>query len=306
MRAQTSPFRTTRIRVVRSDGEELVMGDGMPWVIPQGGLDGFAKLNLSVSTSQNVLTDGSSLVSKRVDETDREVKATYIGPDRPGARARAVAFFNPRFSFAMHATVGNRTRWCEGELSGFDCPARSPRLPVALTFTLTCLDPFWRSEDHNDFDFGDSRPYLGWPYVSHVRMVGPKGERHPVGNPVSVLIYDGKNTLVNTGDVEAPYAIQVRASGELVNPTITKDGKFIKVLVKMVSGDVLLIDYESRRLPQVTLNGRNVIQQCSRNSSFTGMMIQPGSNVFTFTIDNTSNRLLADVRVLYYKRYLGV
>lgn len=292
-------------RFVRSDGEEFNFGRG-GWMILKDGFEDAANLAYTVSTSKNILTDGSSLVAKRAEETDRTITAEYRGDSPDRARSEAIAFFNFRFSFELHVTYRGNSRWCLGELKGFKADSGSPFDDPRITVTLLCLDPFWRSESHNDFAFGDSTPMLGWPYVSHVRMVGPKGERYPVGNPVSILIYDGKNTLINTGDVEAPYTIQVRAGGELINPTITKDGKFIKVLVTMQSGDVLLIDYESRRTPQVTLNGKNVIQQCSRDSSFTGMMIQPGTNVFTFTIDNTINRLLSDVRILYYKRYTGV
>ena len=307
MRDPFAGDRTTRVRLVRSDGEELVMGDGLPWVIEFDGLDGFARLDLSVSTSQNVLTDGSSLVSKRVNETDREVKATYIGSDRPGARARAVAFFNPRFSFAMHATVGNRTRWCEGELSGFDCPARSPRLPVALTFTLTCLDPFWRSENGHTESFTDSRPMFGFPYVCKTKGTKDRsGKKLTYGAPASILIYDGENTIYNDGDVPCMYRIHTDFNGSVTNPVYTKDGRFVKVVHAFSDGDELLIDFESAP-PKVEINGKTAIKNCTRDSSFTGMEMQPGDNVFDYSCDDpTNHKAYMDVQLLYNDRYLGV
>lgn len=299
--------RTTRLRLVRSDGEEMVMGDGLPWVVNFDGLDGFAKLNLSVSTSKNVLTDGSSLVSKRVEEIDREVKATFVGDGRPAARASAVAFFNPRFRFAMHATVGNRTRWCEGELSGFDCPARSPRLPVEVTFTLTCTDPFWRSENGHSESFTDSRPMFGFPYVCKAKgTVGRGGRRLTYGAPASILVYDGENNIWSDGDVPCMYRIVMEASGPVTNPVFTKDGRFVKVVRSFQDGDTLTIDFESAP-PRVEVNGQNAIQNCSRDSSFTGMELNPGNNLFDYSCDERdTHRPYMGVRLLYNDRYLGI
>lgn len=291
--------------IERSDGVTFRIDGESGWMIPLDGLEGWAMLDLDVNTSPNVLTDGSSLVSKRVNEKDRTARATYLGADNTGARAQAISFFNPKFTFKAHLTYKGRTRWCEGELIGFDCPQRNVNLPTKLTFTLLCLNPYLQDEDGNESAFGDSVPMFGFPFVSHYREALEDGTKYPVGFMASNLIYDGKNTIWNQGDVPTNYTIRIEAKGTLKNPTITKDGRFVRMLLNLYEGDVLLIDFNSAP-PTVTKNGQNVIHYASRDSAFTKMAMQVGKNIFSFTIDNEENRSLAKVQVLFHKKYLGV
>ena len=286
----------------RSDGVTFRIDGESGWMIPLDGLDGWAMLDLGVNTSPNVLTDGSALVSKRVNEKDRTARATYLGADNAAARAQAISFFNPKFTFKAHLTYKGRTRWCEGELIGFECPQRNVNLPTKLTFTLLCLDPYMKDEDGNESAFGDSVPMLGWPYAAYA---DEEGLEYPPGLVAGVLVFDGLNSIVNGGDVTTAYKVRIEAQGKLVNPTITKDGRFVRMLLSLSAGDVLEIDFESAP-PKVTKNGQNVIHYASRDSAFTKMAMQPGKNVFSFTVDNEENRSLAKVQVLFHEKFLGV
>ena len=293
------------MRIVRSDGAELELGDGTEWVLSMNGMDDWLNLDYSVVTSANVLTDGSALVSKRVAEKDRTISATYWGRDRTGERDRVIPFFNPKYSFEAHITYFDRTRWCEGEQIGFDMPIVDERTPPTLTWTLLCLDPYLRSEDGHEHAFGDAMGTFGWPFISVADAIVPGAKRVPVGFPISVLVYDGINTIYNSGDVSTTYTVRIEAKGFLRNPTITKDGRFVKVLIDMEAGQVLVIDFQ-KTPPTVELDGSNIIGLCSRDSSFTHMAMQTGANLFTFTIDNMENYSLADVQILYNDRYTGV
>lgn len=297
------------MRIVRSDGAELYATGNFStngWTVAWQGLQDFLSLPLSISTSANVLTDGSTLVSKRVDECERTASIVYVGPrGRREVRDEALAFFNPKHSFEVHVTHMGVTRWCEGELAEVSCPIREDRRPCELTFTLLCLDPYMRGEDGNDYSLQDSRPMFGFPFVSHMRKPLPDGTKKPVGFLASRMIYDGLNTVYNSGDVPTSYRVQVTASGTLINPTFTKDGKFVRYVGTLHDGDVYVIDFEGAP-PTVTLNGRNVISGCTRDSTFVDMSLKTGPNIVTFAIDNSANLLYADVRILYNKRYLGV
>lgn len=294
-----------RIELRRSDGASLAMGDGTDWHLPVPDIEGMARLNLTLSTSPRVLADGSALVSKRVDEADRTVRAEYGGRDNAAARAQAVAFFNPKHSFEMHVEAMGRRRWCAGELEAFECPFQHERMATEFTFTLLCPDPFWRSEDRNEHPFGDASPMFGFPYVSHARETLPGDVRRPVGSLASKSVYDGVNTVWNSGDVAAPYLVRIDALGEIVNPCISKGGKRVCVQATLTAAQTLLIDFEGR-MASVTVDGRNVIHRCTRDSSFTGMRMGTGPNPFAFSCDNPANRSLARVSVLFNKRYLGV
>lgn len=296
-----------RIDIERSDGRSMSFGDGTEWVLSMNSMDEWVALDYEVETEASVISDGSMLVSERVADKDRMLSAVYWGNDNRAARDAAVGFFNPKHTFRAHLTYYGRTRWCEGVQTGFDCPIAREGFPTKVTWTLLCPDPYMRDENANEASFTDALPHLGFPFVSHLANSGgyrrPKSE--PAGFPCSVLVYDGKNTVYNAGDVPTYYTVVVKARGELVNPTITKDGKFVKYVGTVAAGTELRIDFESAP-PKVTLNGVNAIASCSRDSSFTGMRMQVGKNVFSFTVDNPENRSLADVQILYNAKFLGV
>lgn len=293
------------LRIVRSDGQEFRLGDGSFWVLSMNDMSDWINLDYQLETSANVLTDGSAFVSKRVGEKDRTLRAVYWGRDRAGARAQAISFFNPKYTYQAHMTYMGRTRWIEGEQYAFDCPISDDRTPTQITWTILCLDPYFRDESNNDFPFGSALPMFGFPYVSHLNVQLPDGTKYPQGFLASKTIYDGQNTVYNNGDVPTYYKAVVTASGDISSPSIVKDGKFIKVLTTLHYGDVLEIDFESTP-PRVTINRANSIHLCSRDSSFTDMRMQVGENVFKFDLDNEENRPLAEVKVLFYKKYLGV
>lgn len=293
------------MRVVRSDGQEMSFGDGTQWVLSINGMEDWITLDYDVTTSENVLSDGSSVVGKRVQEKDRTMEAVYWGRDRKGVRDEVIPFFNPKFSFKAYATYFGRTRWCEGEQIGFDCPMVMENTPPKIMWTLLCPDPYLRSEYGNENSLTDSAPMFGFPFVSHIREPLPDGTRYPEGFLASKTLFDGLNTIYNTGDVETYYKIRCECKGVVKNPKFTKDGKFVKLLGNFGDKDVIEIDFEAAP-PRVTVNGENRIQDTSRDSNFIGMQMQVGENVFNYTCDNAANRPFMSVQINFWKKYLGV
>ena len=297
----------TVLRVVRSDGAEMVF-DGYwrgGWAVQKDGLDEFLDLPLEVEMSANVLTDGSSLISKRVGSPERTASVVFAGQDLATARNEALSFFNPKHSFECHVTHMGRTRWCSGELVAVDFPLVKGTYPVTGSFTIQCQDPWMKSEDGNFNSLTDAKPMFGFPFVSHVKETLPKGEKYPVGFNASILIYDGLNTVYNSGDVEANYVIHCEFDGPAKNPTFTKDDRHVQVVTQFKAGDVLDIDFTAAP-PTVEINGQNAIQLCSRDSDFVQMAMQVGPNVFQYTCEDVSNRPNMDVQIRFFKNYLGV
>lgn len=277
------------------------------WTIAEEGMVDWLDLPLEVTTSPNVLSDGSSVVGKRVDECERTVEAFF--PARAGdignARREVLSFLNPKFSFECHLTHYGVTRWAPGELTEVECEIVAEGRTVELTFTMLSPDPFLRSESGNENYLTDAAPMLGWPFVSHFRAPLPNGEKKPVGFLASKLIFDGENTIYNNGDVETYYKIRCECKGVVKNPKFMKDDKFVKLLGNFGDKDVIEIDFEAAP-PRVTVNGENRIQDTSRDSNFIGMQMQVGENVFNYTCDNVANRPLMSVQINFWKKYLGV
>lgn len=308
-----------KLKFVRSDGAILGgieptmdnnggwnIGCGGEWTIPNDGLGNFANLAYNVETSTNILTDGSSLVSKRVEETDRTVTMVYNGKNPDKARSDAIAFFNPRFSFELHAQYRGNTRYCVGELTGFDAPAENVHAAPTMTVTMLCMDPFWRNENGHEEAFGDAKPMFGFPFVSHQRKPRADGKRLPPGFLCGKLVYDGENSVYNRGDVPCMYRIVCTFKGAVSNPEFIKNDRHVKLVDQYSLGDVLEIDFEASP-PTVTRNGVNSIQRCTRDSDFVNMAMEVGDNTFTYTCDQPeTHRALMSVQLLYNDRYLGL
>lgn len=298
---------STLLRVVRSDGQEMEFstGGGAGWRIAYEGMQDWLELPIETTTSPNVLSDGSSVVGKRVSECERTASCFCSGGDLASERLKALSFFNPKHTYSAHVTYYGTTRWAPGELSAVECAITREGRALELVFTLLCPDPYMRSESGNENSLTDSAPMFGFPFVSHFRMPLPDGTKKPVGFLASKLLYDGLNTVYNTGDVETYYTIRCECNGAVKNPTFFKDSRFVRMVGDYQDGDVIVIDF-TQAPPSVTVNGVNAIQACSRDSNFTGMAMQVGANVFQYSCDNEANRPLMDVQILFYRKYLGI
>lgn len=292
----------TSIRIVRSDGAELTADGGYvgDWTVSWEGLRDFNSLPISLSTSANVLTDGSTLVSKRVDECERTASIVYVGPRDPASvRDECLSFFNPKHSFAVHVTHMGRTRWCEGELADVKCEILADRFPCQATFTILCPDPYMRGEDIHDESMQDAAAIFTFPFQSFV-----PNATIPSGCVSSLRVYDGLNTIYNSGGVAAPFRISCEFGGEIVSPTFHINGKSVQVVTSFVSGDLFVIDFMAAP-PTVTVNGENAIQKCSRDSVFVGQVLDVGSNEFWYEAEKGDVNTMT-VSIIHYDRYLGV
>ena len=290
------------IRIVRSDGEELwvTAGPENGWHIEAGGLSEFIDLPIELSTSANVLSDGSTLVSKRVGEVERQASFVWYGPGNArSVRDTALSFFNPKHSYECHVTHIGVTRWCEGELAAVKCELLPERYPCRVTFTLLCLDPYMRGEDVHDDTMTDASPFFTFPFRCFLPGPGVSA-----GCVASVRVYDGLNTVVNSGGVPAPFRITARFEQPITNPTFHVNDRHVGLVYQFKVGDVLVLDFMAAP-PKVTLNGENSIQRCTRDSTFVGMVLGVGENTFWYESSEGDVNTMK-VSIVYYDRYMGV
>lgn len=298
----TDPYGGTSLRIVRDDGKTIV-ADGQwsgGWAVEWEGLADFLDLPIDLSTSANVLTDGSTLVSKRVAEAERTATIIYAGQRDPAqVRDEALSFFNPKHSFEVHVTHMGRTRWCEGELAARQCVIQPSRYPCRVTFTLLCLDPYMRGEDVHDDTMTDASPFFTFPFRCFLPGPGVSA-----GCVASVRVYDGLNTVVNSGGVPAPFRITAKFEQPITNPTFHVNDRHVGIVYQFKAGDVLVLDFMAAP-PKVTLNGENSIQRCTRDSTFVGMVLGVGENTFWYEASGGDVNTMK-VSIVYYDRYMGV
>lgn len=203
------------------------------------------------------------------------------------------SFFGVKRSFKVYLTYGGVTRWCEGRLIAYSLPTANIYDYITLTFTVKCVQPYLLSVDEFGENIAEITPMFAFPYRS---VVGK-------GFIFSKRKFAKEVILENAGDVETYAKIVIEAKGEVENPIIKKDDKFIKILDTLVDGDVVIIDLVNNP-PTVRKNGTSIIGKTDRKSSFEEMKLNIGNNTISYDADAGST--LMDVTIYYNQRYGGM
>lgn len=289
-----------KARIVRSDGQEMTLGDG-EWRIPKDGLENWANLPYSVSSVEIPSYDGALVTSKRVSAVDRTITAVAMkSGDSEALRARAIKFFNPKFSFSVYLTYMGRTRWCKGEQIGFKASEGNIYENVEIAWTILCPNPYLLSVNDFGRDIAEVVPRFGFPWGSYA---GPSPAPVNSGFIVGERVFQNRVEIGNDGDVPSGMVATITAKGDVLNPLVRIGDGTVRIITAMSAGDVAVLDASSRP-PRLTLNGENAMHLLDRNSSILDMMIQPGKTTVEYDADDGDQYM--SVNISYYKQYLGV
>ena len=151
--------------------------------------------------------------------------------------------------------------------------------------------PFWCSVDEFAHDIAGIIPKYGYPLYD-IPDVG--------------FAYDtfhfAKNVLIdNDGDTECYCKAVLVAKGTVIKPELIKNGKYVKILDTMNTGDTYILDFVNM---SVTKNGFNAIVNIDKGSSFTDMQFDVGENIISYDCEFGDNVLT--VTLYFNKLYGGV
>lgn len=291
------------VRIVRSDGKELLLNDGR-WRLPKDGLSGFATLDYSVSSAEIPSHDGSIITSKRVNSKDRSIKAVAAHwQDNEELRSEAISFFNPKYTFECHLTYMGRTRWCSGEQIGFSCSEGNIYEPAVLNWTILCANPYLQSEGNFGKDIAEIVPKFGFPFMSFLPVSKGSVPGCNTGFVMSLHAFAQSVSLSNDGDVDAGMKTVITAHGNVKNPMLRIGNGFVRIKTTMHEGDVIVLD-ASQRPPLVRLNGENIMHLVDRNSTILNMVISVGDTEVEYDADDGYQNM--SVVVSFNKQYLGI
>ena len=286
--------KTVKIRIVRSDNKEFNI-DGTDWRIPSDGLEGFGAYENDITTVDNAVGDGGIIVSDRIAPKDRTIVAKSRNPVLNDIlRRAALSFFNAKFEYKIYITYMGVTRWCEGKIYKFDLPSRNVNRTMTMTVTFLCPNPFLKSYDNFGKNIASVMGMCAFPYLCSITEGTPQGITGGRFNFAQVIV------LENDGDVETFCKAVFTAKGEVVNPKLTVNGNYVRVIDTMQEGDVIIIDF-TKNPPTVQKNGANYIGHCDRTSAFDDMALVVGDSEIAFDADTGSN--LLDVSIYYNKLY---
>lgn len=281
------------VKVIRDDNKEFII-DNFLWKVTSDGLDGWDMTGFSVNTENKAFGDGSFFMADRVPEKDRTIKAVLTNKNLSSTMRQLTRnFFAQKHTYKIYLTYQNVTKWCEGRLIAFSLPTKNIHENLILQFTILCPQPFLLSVDDFSKNIAEINPKFGFPYVSLV------------GKSFIFSEYKfAKEVFVeNDGDVETFIKVVIKAKGDVTNPVINKDEKFIKLLDKLKFGDVVVIDL-TQEPAKITKNGLNIIRLTDRKSSLTDIKLFVGTNAISFNAESGSNNM--DVIIYYNKRYAGI
>lgn len=289
-------------RIVRSDGQEFIIGDGA-WRIPNDGLENWANLPYSVSSAEIPSYDGAIITSKRVSSVDRTIKARCVSKGANKLRANAISFFNPKYTFKVYLTYRGRTRWCEGEQIGFMASEGNMYKQPEITWTILCANPYLQSVGDYGKDIAEVSGHIGFPWVSFIPAAQGSVEGFNNWAVASVHIFQQFVEIENDGDVPSGMKATIQFKGQVVNPEIRIGDGFVRILKTLNEGDIIKLD-ASTRPPTVTLNGENAMHLIDRNSSILDMVISPGKTTIEYDADDGYQNM--SVTIKYNRQYLGV
>lgn len=280
-----------KIELYREDNEKFIVDDKL-WRVTD--LEGFDFVNIEIGSTSKTYGDGAFVTSKRIGNKDRSVKIRLTDRKMNENQRNIVrSFFRPKSKYKLFLTYQNVTKWCEGELYAMSMPTGNIYNNLEVNFTLLCSEPYLLSVDNHAKNIGEIIPRFGFPFVSLVSK----------GFIFSEYRFDRNVVIRNNGDVQTNLKIELIANGEVKNPIIKKDDKFIRILDTMKMNDTILIDLEEQPT-KITKNGLNIFRFVDRESSFIDMPIEIGINTISYDAEMGSQNL--DVNVYYYERYTGV
>ena len=283
---------SVNVRFIRDDGKQFII-DGTTWKIPEDGLDGFDFVENEISTENNAQGDGSFLSGTRLPKKDRTIKFELMNANLNDPMRQLVrSFFNVKRTLKCYVTYGGETKWCEGVLYTPSNPTKNIYDRLEVSVTILCPMPYLYSNDNFAKNIASIIPMFEFDL-----------EIPEEGIEFDSFAYAKEVELDNDGDFDTYCKAVFVAKGEVVNPVLKKDDKYIRLLDTLEEGDVLIIDLESQP-SKVTKNGENIIRLVDRTSNFEDMKFEVGLNTIGYDADNGSN--LVDVTIYFNKRYAGM
>ena len=291
----------------RSDGQTFAMDDRPIGLLEIRGVDAPA---MEVFTEKNAVGDGDTVTGSRVASRDITLRAKSRGGIKNAIlRARAVAFFDPQYTYDVDISYDGVTRTARDcRLKAVAIPSGSLYQPLDITATFLCPYGYLDGEGGMDgVDLNSITPRLGWPYVSMMKDGVPGKARSGLDDAPGMLfgVYNYDKTVVIHNRGSAPTWVRgvftAMGPGTVQNPKLIHGDAFVRVLYTMNPGDVVDIDTEKRI---VRINGVNALNKIDKASNFGGMRVDPGYSVIGFDADTNPDQLSA--RVYFQIRYLGI
>ena len=277
------------VKFIRDDNKTFIIDDTDWGALTINGVDAGSYVIYSEKNGKN---DGSVITGKQIPSRDLDFCAEVMDTNNNEVlRWNAISFFNPKHSYKIYITYMGRTRWIEGTVSAFKCPAVYIGKKQKLNVYFFCPNPYMNSTDDFGKDIAYQEPRFGFPFMDNPQY----------GVLVSVFAFSHIVDINYDGDVDSYFKATMTFDNNVVNPKIIKDNYFVRIKDTFTQSDTVVIDFENAT---ITKNGQNILNKVDKKSNFTKIRLSPGVNTVSYSADVGENDM--HIRLSFYKKYLGV
>ncbi|MCE5343844.1 MAG: phage tail family protein [Eubacteriales bacterium] len=280
---------TITVQWIRGDSQTFT-ADGTLWgLVAASGLD---EPNVEVYTQKAAVGDGDLITGRRIGSRTLEFTLKAKQAALGDVLRRAVtSFFVASQTYDIYVSRSGAKRYAaDCQLESVEVPTENPYTPATVKLSFLLPEGYFLSADGFGQNIAGIESRCGYPYAA----------LHGSGRIYGLYAYAQTVYLQNDGDAEAYCRAVMTARGTVTNPKLIAGDGYVRVIVTMHTGDVLIIDGKTKA---VTINGHNAATLLDKASRFDGIVFATGVNGVGFTADIGSN--LLDVFVFFNKRYLG-
>jgi len=285
-------YNKTLIKFVKEDNTTLYIGADYKWRLQKNGLDGFSNFDAKVTVTEDYNREGSTTENIRLNDKNRTIKICNIDVrNNQTNRKKLLEFFQYNKHYTIYVTHENVTKWIEGDLYRMQVnePTDEDYL-LKATLSLHFDSPYYKSVDDFGQNIASLVPNFGFPWMCNIEY----------GTAVGVFNFEKSVPLINRGENIAYPRIIINFDDEVIDPMVSINDGFIRILGTFDVDDHIVIDYNVNP-PRITNNDVNILGQCDRASKFDEMYILIGENTISFDATDGSDNMA--VYVYYNNLY---
>lgn len=235
---------------------------------------------VSINSSSNATTDGSSINSVRVGTRNIVIYMT-LGGDVEESRLGLYKIFPLKKSITLYFKNGKRDVYIEGRVEVIECDLFTKKQIAQVS--ILCPQPYFKAAEDLVSYFSDISALFSFPFSLAAE-----------GVELSSITRNVRKSIINTGDIESGLIIDLYAVGEVLNPVIYDvfQRTHIKLKFAMLAGDRIVINTNAGAKSITLIRGgveSNIMGYMLPDSAW--LTLGAGDNVFTYDADNGKGNL---------------
>lgn len=266
------------LKVENDRGNTLELTNNQDYTVFK--IEGLNPPQVTINSSVNTTTDGSSINSARLENRNIVIYTTIDG-DVETNRINLYKYFPVKKSIKLYFKNNSRDVYIEGTVELIECDQFTNKEVAQIS--IICPKPYFKDIENLVTSFGDVSSMFEFPFSIA-----------KTGIEISGITTNQRRSIINTGDIETGVIIKLFSTGTVVNPVIYDVLKRtqLKLNFTMLASDTIVINTnvgeKSIELIRdgVTYNAMGYMAQDS-----TWFIMEAGDNVFTYDADSGNSYL---------------